>query len=122
MAHDLYQQNSLYGVEDLIQIGMMTVTKILDKYDESRQTKLSTFLCLCARREMIRFIKKQSKRVYVRKPTSYVEEIPYFELSDGMTDKEKQILEMLISGYSIREILKIAKYREINIVRSKINA
>lgn len=122
MAHDLYQHNSVYGVDDLIQIGMMTVTKIIGQYDENRKAKLTTFLCLCARRDMIRFIKKQDRKIFVRKPTSYIEETPFFELSDGMTDKEKEVLEMLMYGYSIREILKVAKYKDINSVRAKINA
>ncbi len=57
MASKLYMKNSIYCMEDLIQVGVLNLLTSLKKYDPER-AKLSTFISFCARNSMIKFIKK----------------------------------------------------------------
>jgi RNA polymerase sigma factor (sigma-70 family) len=57
MASKLYVKNSIYCMEDLIQVGLLNLITSLPKYDPDR-AKLSTFISYCVRNSMIKFINK----------------------------------------------------------------
>ena len=57
IANKIYTKNSIYSIDDLIQIGVLNLLTSLPKYDEKR-AKLSTFISHCVRNSMIKFIKK----------------------------------------------------------------
>jgi len=57
MASNLYRKNSIYCVEDLIQVGVVNLLTSLNNYNSER-SQLSTFICHCVKNSMIKFIKK----------------------------------------------------------------
>jgi RNA polymerase sigma factor (sigma-70 family) len=67
MACGLYRNNSVYSLEDLIQVGFMNLITALPKYDETR-SKLSTFIGHCVKNSMIKFIKKNHDNSKINSP------------------------------------------------------
>lgn len=112
LAIDLYKPTQLYSVEDLFQIGMLSVVKDSKHFDPDRNTKKSSFVALCARRDMVRFIKKHRMQ-FSNKPlcdTQYNDSLALKEELPTMGAEDYAIAEMLYNGYSRREIAKRFKY------------
>lgn len=106
LAHGLYKSTQLYSFEDLCQIGFMSGIKALSKYDPSN-SQLSTFLTVCIRRDMIKFIKRHDftvTRLPVEKPVSEPESI--YDYMPDLSMQEREIIELKIEGYSIKYIAK----------------
>lgn len=57
MASKLYRKNSIYCMEDLVQVGLLNLLTSLKNYNKER-SQLSTFICHCVKNSMIKFIKK----------------------------------------------------------------
>ena len=79
MASKLYIRNSVYSLEDLIQVGLLNLITALPKYDENR-AKLSTFISYCVRNSMIKFIKKNHDSSKVNTPK--FESLPINDLQE----------------------------------------
>jgi RNA polymerase sigma factor (sigma-70 family) len=110
IAMSLYKQTSLYSLEDLIQIGLLSVHKTAKHFREGRNTKKSTFLALCAKRDMVRFIKKHREDFKnVKGPLMDIaisEYLPLKEELPSLEPEEYEIAQMLYDGYKKYEIAK----------------
>lgn len=112
LAIDLYKPTQLYSVEDLFQIGMLSVVKDSGHFNPDKNTKKSSFVALCARRDMIRFIKKHRLQ-FSNKPlcdTTCNDSLSLKEELPSMGGEDYAIVEMLYNGYSRRDIAKRFKY------------
>lgn len=114
IARKFYFKNSIFSVEDLEQVGYLSLWKNLKKYDPSR-AKLSTFMTICVRHDMIKYIRKQNiGRPLPEKIQSYTEDTSLFDITgDGGLDDE--ILEMKRDNYSTKEIAQ-----HLNITQSQV--
>lgn len=119
LAIDLYKPTQLYSLEDLFQIGMLSVIKDSKHFNPDKNTKKSSFVALCARRDMIRFIKKH-RGAFKNKPlidSEYREFLSLKEELPSMGGEDYAIAEMLYNGYSRREIAKRFKYTKSELER-----
>ncbi len=110
IAIELYKNTSLYSLEDLIQIGLLSVHKTNGQFQEGKNTKKSTFLAICARRDMVRFIKKHRADFKNSKgPLMDIERHDYLPLKEelpSLDPEEYEIARMLYEGYKKSEIAK----------------
>ena len=86
MASKLYVKNSVYCLEDLIQVGLLNLVTALPKYDPDR-AKLSTFISYCVKNSMIKFIKKNHDTSKINTPK--FESLPINDLQE-QTNKSYQ--------------------------------
>jgi len=124
VAHGLYINNHIFDFEDLVQIGLLAVFKGLDKFDESRAS-LSTFITICARNEMIKFLKKQFRlKSYPSSETEYTEQeyfsdIDVTEFMDG-SSLDNLVAKLKMQGLSMREISERTGC-SMNIVKNSVS-
>ena len=112
-AISMYKQNPIYSIDDLVQIGKMSIWKNGNKYDPSRG-KVTTFVGTCARNEMLKYIRKQNKRqmphVVTAQPSYKTKhEITNDNIEDYIPIKnelEKQIIIMKRDGLYHTDISK----------------
>lgn len=107
LAHGLYKSTQLYSFEDLCQLGFMSGIKALSKFDPSKNYQLSTFLTVCIRRDMIKFIKRHDftvTKLPIEKPVAETESI--YDYMPDLSPQEREIIELKIEGYSIKHIAK----------------
>ena len=57
MASRLYVKNTIYNIDDLVQVGLLNLLTSLPKYNPER-ARLSTFISHCVKNSMVKFIKK----------------------------------------------------------------
>lgn len=126
IAFKLYSKNRFYSIDDLVQVGWMTALRINDIYDTSKSKKTS-FLTLCVQRDMVHFIKKFNKN-HLSNTITYEEAKSVEEITDGLTEIQKSVANLLICGYKKKEIsehLNIsirALAKIIDQIGAKINA
>lgn len=137
IAHNMYVQNGLFSVEDLFQVGLMSVWKNGSKYNSNRG-RVSTFLTHCVKNDILKFIKGQKLSVTnkfgkVERTklfdndinVSYRDETldvahdleDYFNLKN---EAEKKVIKLKVDGYNNSYIAKELKMHP-NKVASVIN-
>lgn len=103
IARRFYFKNTIFSVEDLEQVGYLSLWKNLKKYDANR-AKLSTFMTICVRHDIIKYIKKQHiGRAIPAKIQSYMEDTSLFDIT-GTGGIEDEILALKNDGFTTREI------------------
>lgn len=116
IAHRAYTKNQLYGVDDLIQIGSISIINCCRKFDPSRNTKMSTLVYLSARRDIIGYVMRTESK---RKETELDEKIQkelieksiekFDEYLPDMNESEKKIINLIVDGYNREDISKKIK-------------
>ena len=102
------------SVEDHIQVGLIGLLKAIRNYDPEK-SKFSTFATVCIRNEIFRYTRKnkaksipldaQTKGVVHRTDDWYMPTEGIWEyIPDGLTDKEKLVLQMKFENYTHKEI------------------
>lgn len=105
IARKYFVKNSVFSIEDLEQVGYLSLTKNYKKYD-SQRAALTTFITVCVKNDIIKYIKKQKIRKDPHskvKETSYVQNDLIGEITPSDPDIQN-IIQMKSQGYSIREI------------------
>lgn len=125
--------NNRSSIEDHIQIGLIGLLKAIRNYDPEK-SKFSTFATVCIRNEIFRYTRKNKpKNIPLDIRTSSIinrtddwympsEEIWEY-LPDGLTEKEKLVLQMKFENYTHKEIADIiccSKGRVKNILKKII--
>lgn len=108
LAHSLYRKTHLYDFKDLFQIGLQSAIRLEKTFDPTR-SKRTTYLTLCVRRDMVKFIKKHNKifgHVSLPKDISYFDDHEFWQSIPDLDPEEKEMVRMLSEGYSKREIAK----------------
>ena len=130
-----FNDTSLSDSEDYIAAGRIGLLKAIRYYDESRDTKFSTFATTCIRREMIRE-SSYDKDVGMQKTVDeqvfvYEHNAEWWEmLPDNLSDLEVNVLEdRVLKNFTLQEIgdrwghtkqwASNVLYRAINKVRDK---
>ena len=107
IANSLYRDTHLYSVEDLFQIGCLSYIKLQKHFDKTKSKK-STFMTICIRRDIVRFIKKHRNNFSESHTDSFL--VTYhndlFECLPELGPEDAEIIRMLSEGYSKREIAK----------------
>ena len=70
----LKEMHLYYRVDELYDIGLIGMTRGINKYDETKGFKETTFLTRCIRNEILKFLTKENRRKDI-KVTSYNIEI-----------------------------------------------
>ena len=94
------------ALEDYIQVGLIGLLKAIRKYNPEK-AKFSTFAVTCIRNEICRFLNKKNKTKLVNfvEEKAYSDENPLWEIHpDGLTEQEKEIIEMKFQNYTHQEI------------------
>jgi|APGre2960657404_1045060.scaffolds.fasta_scaffold73260_2 RNA polymerase sigma factor (sigma-70 family) len=106
LAHKLYKPTSSFSLQDLIQVGFHTAFKIASKFDSSK-AKISTYLTICIKRDMIHFINSHRNK---SRPgdfaTDYEDQTPLWELVDGLDERDTAIVILFAEGKSKRQVSK----------------
>lgn len=119
IARKFYFKNSIFSVEDLEQVGYLSLWKNLKKYDPNR-AKLSTFMTICVRHDMIKFIRKQNiGKSIPPKVQSYMQDTSLFDIM-GDGGIEDQIISLKSDNLSTREIAETLNIPQ-STVRKTIN-
>lgn len=116
LCNKFYRRNSLYDLEDLVQIANIAVVKAIRAYNPSRGA-ISTLIYYCIYHDLIRFTQSNHK-----KEISLSNNISYsahglFEFIPTLGNYEQKFLKLILDGYSRSEILtllniSIGKYRK----------
>lgn len=126
--------NNRSSVEDYIQVGLIGLLKAIRNYD-SEKSKFSTFATVCIRNEIFRYSRKnkpktippdaQVKSVIYRTDDWYIPTEGIWEyIPEGLTDKEKLVLQMKFENYTHKEIadtISCSKGRVKNILKKIIS-
>ena len=130
IARKFYFQNPVFSVEDLEQVGYLALWKSLKKYDNSI-SKISTFITVCVKNDIIKFINKQhmnNKRTNIDFAClSYSENNDLFDISQEEPDVYNEILKLRYEGFSMKDIsarlsMSTVKIRKIlKKIRKKYN-
>ena len=118
IARKYYTKNSVFSVEDLEQVGYLSLTKKYKKYDHCRGA-MSTFVTFCVQNDIIKFIKKQKLK---KLNNECVKEDCYLEkdsINDYLPEDTtlRDVIQMKYSGYTIREISEKIKKPERSVRR-----
>jgi RNA polymerase sigma factor (sigma-70 family) len=116
LATSLYSPNRMYSVDDLAQEGRMSMVKHVDKHNPDRG-KLSTFITICAKNDMLKFINKYTKHLknheQIRPSHSYnIMYSPDIEVRDARISSNEDVVQMIdlkMAGYSDTYIAKTLK-------------
>jgi RNA polymerase sigma factor (sigma-70 family) len=109
IAQKYYSKNRHYSIEDLTQIGYMSLISNISKYDKDRG-KLSTFITVCVKNDILKFINQfnqENKNISIyfvpENKISYTED--HFELEHvPQKNHVQQIVKMKKDGYTISDI------------------
>lgn len=107
IAKSLYKETRLYSYEDLLQIGLQSAVRLEQHFDAGKSCK-STFLTICVRRDIIRFIKKHTRLFgSSHAPIKTVtDDVPLWASLPRLDPEETVMVEMLEQGFSKREICR----------------
>ena len=108
LAHSLYRKTHLYDFKDLFQIGLQSAIRLEKSFDPSRSQR-TTFLTLCVRRDMVKFIKKHNRlfgHLSLPKDIAIIDSDELWECLPKMSAEDSEMIRMLASGHSKREIAK----------------
>lgn len=143
IAKRYYRPNPRYTFDDLVQVGCLILSKQCEKYDPERG-KVTTFIYMCASREMKKFVYRNRKRdeisfenlritqdpdervlsYNIREASythDYISHLP--EPTDHLprlSEEEVKILQMRVAGKSNKEIADACGCKEYQIPK-KIN-
>lgn len=115
LTRKLYKHTPLYSFGDLMQVGWVSAFRLAKSFDPNR-AKISTFLTICIRRDMIRFMNSEKKKGSVLRPakTEYVpDKLP--EILDGLNPEDRAIITMLYYGETKRAVMKRFKLSKIDL-------
>jgi DNA-directed RNA polymerase specialized sigma subunit len=108
LAHSLYRKTHLYDFKDLFQIGLQSAIRLEKHFDPSRSQR-STFLTLCVRRDMVKFVKKHNKcfnnTILPKEISTRCTNTAWESLPD-LSPEDTEMVRMLSEGYSKREVAK----------------
>lgn len=101
----------MYSVEDLVQVGNLSLWKKLDKYDKSRNIKMSTFITMCIRNDMIKYLNKERKNYEIRptkkrEPESPEDSLFLKDFCDKYDGHTKDVLKLKLIGETNKDIGK----------------
>jgi len=111
IAKPLHSKNSIYDLEDLVQVGYIGVIKALQNFDKELDTDLNKFMRLSIKNEINRFIsrfkeefKHKQKNIDLDKLISkHVKEFNTLNLQK-LTSLEQSIIVLKCEGYTRKEI------------------
>ena len=129
--------------EDLYQEAMLSAIKALNKFDDTKEASLKTYLQIVVRNDLIIFSKK-NYNFYQHEycvdddflkyhsseeleHTNLEREIIYNKVKDSLSKQEKKVLDLLLQGYQFKEIDSILGISNIqravvcNNIKRKIN-
>jgi RNA polymerase sigma factor (sigma-70 family) len=118
IANKLYKPTRLYDFEDLLQIGLQSAIRV-EKYFDPEKGKKSTFLTLCIRRDMIKFIRRHNLMFSEQRgPTQSVsDDGQLWQVLPDLNAEDKEMIDMLMSGHS-----KTAIARRLRINKKEVQA
>ena len=118
IANKLYKPTRLYDFEDLLQIGLQSAIRV-EKYFDPEKCKKSTFLTLCIRRDMIKFIRRHNLMFSEQRgPTQSVsDDGQLWQVLPDLNAEDKEMIDMLMSGHS-----KTAIARRLRINKKEVQA
>ena len=99
--------SSVYSLEDLIQQGLIGITKAHRRFDPEK-AKFSTYATVCARNEIMRFLKSVKKQPINLNSDCYTADRGLWELLPStLTTDEETVVTMKSEGYTNTEICGI---------------
>lgn len=129
--------------EDLYQEAMLSAIKALNKFDDTKEASLKTYLQIVVRNDLIIFSKKNCNfyqheycvdddflKCHYEEEEDHTQldrEIVYNKIKDSLSKQEKQVLDLLLQGYQFKEIDAILGISNIqravvcNNIKRKIN-
>lgn len=109
VAKSLYKQNSLYDLEDLVQIGYIAVIRALNSFDETRGPK-EPYIFSFIKNEINRFVSKlkleiqNRKRIDLTKIKDFVDQEQNLINLEKLTEIEKTLIFLKCEGLTRKEI------------------
>ena len=110
IAKTLYTKNSIYDLEDLIQVGYIGVIKALQNFDENKDNDINKFISINIKNEINRFISIFKTKLKVENNidldkliSKQVKEFNAINLNK-LTTLEKSIIILKCEGYTRKEI------------------
>lgn len=109
--------------ERMYQAGLIAVWQALPKYDEGRNTKLTTFLMSCIRNKIFTELKQETRHYH--KPLFDIYYYQYGAVSEYLpvlNHQEKQYLDYWLEGESVLEISRLenVSYRQAFNIKNKL--
>lgn len=122
LATSLYTPNRIYSSDDLAQEGRMSLIKRIHKYKPER-SKLSTFITVCARNDMLKFINKQSRHLrshlqihpFDRKNIAYYPDEVVRDSKISSSESVSRMIDLKMEGHSDTYIAKEMKSTVANV-------
>lgn len=114
IAKSFYVPNSIYDLEDLIQVGYIGVIKGLRSYKSNEDLPMEDFISINIKNEINRFISRFKLELNTKKKdidldkliSKYVKELDILDMRK-LTDLEKSIIVLKCDGYTRKEICDI---------------
>lgn len=111
VANRYYFPSNCYGLDDLIQCALLGIAKAHRRYEPNhkpKNTKFSTFATICARNEILKFLKTIKRQPYpYRKESVPVIEELWELLPSNLSKRERTVVELKLEDYSNQEIANI---------------
>lgn len=114
IAKSFYIKNSIYDLEDLIQVGYIGVIKAIKSYNTKKDLTIEDFISINIKNEINRFISRFKPELNFKKKnvdldkliSQYVQELDILDLRK-LTDLERSIIVLKCEGYTRKEICDI---------------
>lgn len=97
--------SSAYSLEDLMQVGFMSLIKAHRKFDPQK-SQFSTFATICIKNDIIKYIQSNNRHLHYEEAIDYkgFTEENVSDLIPTLTEQEKEIVDMRLARYSFSEI------------------
>ena len=122
IANTFYRKNTVFSLDDLIQVGFLALCKNGYKYDPKRG-KISTFITCCVKNDIIKFIKSNTKipsysGLFECTEASYNDQIPenIYDILRPKNNLEIDIIKLKKEGFSNKAVSL-----KLNISNSKLS-
>ncbi len=112
-------------IDDVFQMGTIAIMRGIEKYDESRNVKLNTYLGKCAYREIQKYhmdkCKYADSTLYIDEPTYQDEKGSLISISDFMGNGDQELDKILLSENHtiIENAKKILKPKDLYLIESR---
>ncbi|MCW4039970.1 MAG: sigma-70 family RNA polymerase sigma factor [Candidatus Bathyarchaeota archaeon] len=122
IAARMYTPNGVFSIEDLVQVGLLSLWRNGSKYN-SKRGKISTFITHCVRNDILKFINNQklttpNKPEMLRRSQLFnSDELSYrdetlneaYDFADYLglrNDLEKEVISLKLDGHNYSQIAK----------------
>ncbi|MBQ8002099.1 MAG: RNA polymerase sporulation sigma factor SigK, partial [Clostridia bacterium] len=120
VAHIVKKYSQSADIDDLISIGTIGLVKGVDSFDNSKNTRLATYVARCIENEVLMHLRHEKKfnaQISLSEPIGYDQEGNEISLMDILTGDDEDVCDKVDKKEKIKKLLE--KIKDIKDKREK---